>query len=607
MYNQKEKSQLQVYVRIKPNQSGNVIQYEMSEDNNQLTILNRPLQTSGYYSLNFREQTQFSFKDILDQDAGQEEVYEKVAYPVLQNFISGYNGTIFAYGQTGSGKTYTMSGSEQQQWQFRGIIPRVISGVFDEIDQKKGFDCKVFISYMEIYNDNAYDLLDSTHLEEPPENWNKVQFQWDDEGNIHLKNITIHPIQNEQEGFDKMITGNFIKKMSSTPINYNSSRSHCVFTINLEATEKATGDQYLSKLHLVDLAGSERISKSQVEGTLLNEAKHINKSLSFLEQVIVALNDQMKKGVRIHIPYRNSIMTTVLKDSLGGNCMTVMIANVSSDLENYDETISTLRFSQRVGQIENEVSKNQKFDIYKAYKQLQIENQQLQRRLEDYEKNGSQRPITSSEQVDFDEVDGQTAQYVRQKVGKYLDESSNYLYIQDLQEAQLCFQAMKILYNKTMQEYVDELQLISGKLQKYEVLLKQKKQRIKERQQDNMNNSQEEQQSTHQSSQSQDEQDQKGQTNKQQKPDRDKSKDKLATITNGQLENGKENIQQESMQQKPTLYQQIQSQRSNNFIKSQNQQYQLNGQKSNDLNSSADNPLIFNLYKQTINQKKSTN
>ncbi|EGR33560.1 kinesin family member 6, putative [Ichthyophthirius multifiliis] len=388
--------------------------------------------------------------------------------------MNGYNGTIFAYGQTGSGKTYTMSGSEQQQWQYRGITPRVISGIFSHIDQKKDFDCKINISYMEIYNDNAFDLLNQAHLDNPSEN-NKVTYQWDDEGNIHLKNITIHQIQNEQEGFDKMITGNFIKKMSSTSMNQNSSRSHCVFTINLEATEKSTGDQYLSKLHLVDLAGSERISKTQINGTLLTEAKHINKSLSFLEQVIVALNDQSKKGIKSHIPYRNSFMTTILKDSIGGNCQTAMIANISSDIENYDETISTLRFSQRVGQIENEVQRNHKFDLQKAYKNLLIENQNLQKQLKEKDK----RLLSAQNQqedvkIDFNQIDASIAEYVKEKVGRYFDESQNYLQIEDLNEAQLCFQAMKQLYNNTMQEYVDELQLISAKLVKYEHLLKKR-------------------------------------------------------------------------------------------------------------------------------------
>lgn len=144
--------------------------------------------------------------------------------------------------------------------------------------------------------------------------------------------------------------GNHIKKVSATSLNQSSSRSHCVFTINIIGKSLIDDTTFVSKLHLVDLAGSERLSKSQVEGSVLNEAKSINLSLSYLEQVIVALNDKQKKN-RTHIPYRNSLMTTILKDSLGGNCRTAMIATISIEYDNIDETVSTLRFSQRVGQL----------------------------------------------------------------------------------------------------------------------------------------------------------------------------------------------------------------------------------------------------------------
>lgn len=127
----------------------------------------------------------------------------------------------------------------------------------------------------------------------------------------------------------------------------------------------------------MDLAGSERISKSQVEGTLLNEAKHINLSLTYLEQVIIALNDKHNSGNRSHVPYRNSMMTTILKDSLGGNCETIMIANLNQDLNNYDETISTLRFAQRVGQLENEVQKNESINYESVIERLKLENNAL--------------------------------------------------------------------------------------------------------------------------------------------------------------------------------------------------------------------------------------
>lgn len=147
--------------------------------------------------------------------------------------------------------------------------------------------------------------------------------------------------------------GNYIRKINSTSLNQASSRSHCIFTLIIKGKNLATLTEVYSKIYLVDLAGSERVSKSQAEGIVLTEAKSINLSLTYLEQVIVSLNQKIKNKGKSHIPYRNSLLTTLLKDSLGGNCKTVMIATISMDKSNVDETISTLRFAQRVKLVEN--------------------------------------------------------------------------------------------------------------------------------------------------------------------------------------------------------------------------------------------------------------
>ena len=143
--------------------------------------------------------------------------------------------------------------------------------------------------------------------------------------------------------------GNFMRKVNATNLNQASSRSHCIFTLNIRGKNLSSLTEVYSKIHLVDLAGSERVSKSLAEGSVLTEAKSINLSLTYLEQVIVSLNQKAKgKGKAAHIPYRNSLLTTLLRDSLGGNCKTVMVATVSIDRSNIDETLSTLRFAQRV-------------------------------------------------------------------------------------------------------------------------------------------------------------------------------------------------------------------------------------------------------------------
>lgn len=151
--------------------------------------------------------------------------------------------------------------------------------------------------------------------------------------------------------------GNYLRKVSCTSMNEASSRSHCVFVLNVKGTVLENNSEIFSKINLVDLAGSERVSKSHAQGIVLTQAKSINLSLSYLEQVIISLNQKAKT----HIPYRNSLLTTLLKDSLGGNCKTAMIATIAGESDNLEETISTLRFSQRVRQIKNEVSKNEKY------------------------------------------------------------------------------------------------------------------------------------------------------------------------------------------------------------------------------------------------------
>jgi len=319
------------------------------------------------------------FTQIIPENATQEEVFSIVAQPVVESCLDGYNGTIFAYGQTGSGKTFTMSGSES--WKQRGIIPRTFEFVFDELEKRKELQYNVYASYLEIYNENGFDLLDHKHVESQFDDWNKIQLFEDDYGNIHLKNLSIHKIESEDDAIDLLMMGNFIRQVSSTPMNMASSRSHCIFTLAFESRDLTSGIIKTSKLHLVDLAGSERVFKKNVGGAIIEEAKHINLSLSYLEQVIIALHEK-SKGNRVHIPYRNSIMTTILRDSLGGNCRTVMVANIGSEMDNIDESVSTARFAQRCSMLVNEISVNQHVDLNLIVKKLEEENKALKREIE---------------------------------------------------------------------------------------------------------------------------------------------------------------------------------------------------------------------------------
>ncbi|TPP55710.1 Kinesin protein [Fasciola gigantica] len=231
------------------------------------------------------------------------------------------------------------------------------------------------ISYLEIYNENGYDLLDAQHesaakLEEMP----RVTLYEDTEaGTVHLKNLSIHPATSVDEALNLLFMGDTNRIIAETPMNEASTRSHCIFTIHIMARSGNCSKVRRSKLHLVDLAGSERAHKSGIDGTTLTEAKYINLSLHYLEQVIVALSDKQ----RTHVPYRNSMMTMVLRDSLGGNCLTSMIATCSLEQRNMQETISTCRFAQRVALIKNVAVLNEELDSHVIIIRLKQEVERL--------------------------------------------------------------------------------------------------------------------------------------------------------------------------------------------------------------------------------------
>ncbi|KAI9143509.1 P-loop containing nucleoside triphosphate hydrolase protein [Paraphysoderma sedebokerense] len=293
-----------------------------------------PKDESHGYINNQKERYDFRFDRVFDMDTKQEEVFDVVAKDVVLSVLEGYNGTIFAYGQTGSGKTFTITGGADK-YADRGLIPRTVQFIYKEIAKRPGYVYSINISYLELYNETGYDLLDNTREAKKLEDLPKISLQEDDEGVIHLQNLTCIPAVNEEEALNLLFLGDTNKMIAETPSNPASSRSHCLFIISV--TSRKEGDDKIrrSKLHLVDLAGSERVSRTGIDGTLLKEAKYINLSLHYLEQVIIALHEKAL-GRRSHIPYRNSMMTSVLRDSLGGNCKTTMIATLAMEDELVD-------------------------------------------------------------------------------------------------------------------------------------------------------------------------------------------------------------------------------------------------------------------------------
>ncbi|XP_064914217.1 kinesin-like protein KIF6 isoform X1 [Columba livia] len=367
------KETIRVYARVKPlgrRQQAGI--YSVDNDEKSLSSLEIivPRDLADGFVNNKQESYKFKFQKIFDQEAKQDVVFDNIAKPVAECVLAGYNGTIFAYGQTGSGKTFTITGGAER-YSDRGIIPRTLSYIFDQLQKDGSKVYTTHVSYLEIYNECGYDLLDPRHEASRLKDLPKVTIMEDPDQNIHLKNLSLQQATNEEEALNLLFLGDTNRMIAETPMNQASSRSHCIFTIHISSKEPGSATIRRSKLHLVDLAGSERVAKTGVGGHILTEAKYINLSLHHLEQVIIALAEKN----RSHIPYRNSMMTSVLRDSLGGNCMTTMIATLSVDRRNIDESISTCRFAQRVALIKNEAVLNEEIDptlmIIKLKKEIQ--------------------------------------------------------------------------------------------------------------------------------------------------------------------------------------------------------------------------------------------
>ena len=236
--------------------------------------------------------------------------------------------------------------------------------VFDQLSERKAEDIRIEVTYLEIYNDSAYDLLNAAsggNARLP-----KVTVQ-DNGKQCTIRDLTVHPATTEETATNLLFVGKTNRTVAKTSMNLQSSRSHSIFTIYMTCRKPDSDTIVRSKLNLVDLAGSERIGKSGAQGKQLTEAKHINLSLHYLEAVIVSLQHSQRKR---HIPYRNSLLTKVLRDSLGGNCLTAMVATISSKTSNKYESISTCRFAQRVAMVDNKVQKNEILDDKTLIKQL---------------------------------------------------------------------------------------------------------------------------------------------------------------------------------------------------------------------------------------------
>ncbi|XP_075064938.1 kinesin-like protein KIF21A isoform X2 [Mixophyes fleayi] len=331
----------------------------------------------------------FTFDYVFNIDSIQDDIYSQCTEKLIDGCFEGYNATVFAYGQTGSGKTYTMGTgfdvniSEEEQ----GIIPRAVKHLFKRIEEKtqdaqeQGVpppDFKVNVQFLELYNEEVLDLFDTTRDIDARNKKSNIRIHEDSTGGIYTVGVTTRSVASEAEMLQCLKLGALSRTTASTQMNVQSSRSHAIFTINLsqsrlclkfdnenhldnrimsESTQMNEFETLTAKFHFVDLAGSERLKRTGATGDRAKEGISINCGLLALGNVISALGDKSKKIS--HVPYRDSKLTRLLQDSLGGNSQTVMIACVSPSDRDFMETLNTLKYANRARNIKNKVMVNQ--------------------------------------------------------------------------------------------------------------------------------------------------------------------------------------------------------------------------------------------------------
>ena len=269
-----------------------------------------------------------------------------------------------------------MTGSTQN-YKYRGIIPRAINNIFSEVGGRFDTQITVKVSYVEIYNELLFDMLSTVPPHE--QSGTSISILEDHKGEVHLKGLTMVQCRNEEEALNCLFEGETNRTTADNLLNKTSSRSHAIFSIHLESRSTIeTSEKVIhSQLNLVDLAGNERTKKTGAEGLTMKEASYINRSLSYLEQVVVSTCDKKRE----HVPYRQCKLTNILKNSIGGNCKTILIANIYPEARHIEETLSTLRFATRMRNVTNEASVNEALDQPLLIKKLEREIRDLKQEL----------------------------------------------------------------------------------------------------------------------------------------------------------------------------------------------------------------------------------
>jgi len=428
-------SPIRVVIRTRPTQVFASKNITISSLDNKINITIPRNETKGIIN-NQKENWSFQFDKIL-HNVAQEEVFEYVK-SVISSSTNGFNGTVLAYGPTGSGKTFTMSGSSSN-FNYRGIIPRAITRLFQELGGKIDYESKVSISYLEIYNETIFDLLSPLPANEQK---GEINFQEDAKGNVVVKGLSKHTVANEEEAFNLLFEGESNRTISEHQLNKASTRSHCIFTISIEMKSKVESSEKVltSKLNFVDLAGSERVKETGSSGIALKEAAYINKSLTFLEQVVVALTDKTKR--KEYVPYRQSKLTHILKDGIGGNCKTIMIATIWPEEQFILDTLSTLNFAKRMKNVVNDLSVNIMLDKNAYVKKLNKEIIELKKELLMH------NTLANRGKINYDPYTPEE-QYIQQQIAlKFLNGENEDIEFDSIRQAKELFVQCRIIFQK---------------------------------------------------------------------------------------------------------------------------------------------------------------
>ncbi|XP_071943121.1 kinesin-like protein KIF9 isoform X2 [Antedon mediterranea] len=440
-----KRSKVRVFVRTRPTSNFAHDMVDLRNEEKAVVIHGKRDSNQGVVNNQIMD---WSFKlDGILHNASQEQVYETVGNEMITNLLSGYNGTLLCYGQTGAGKTFTMTGATEN-FRHRGLIPRALAQVYREIEERQDNAVTVRISYLEIYNEMMFDLLST--LPDAIQYGPQMTIT-EDEFGINIKGLTHHLAHNEEEALNLLFEGETNRAIAAHSLNQASSRSHCIFTIHIESRSRTDSSaKYMkSKLNLVDLAGSERLSKTGSAGKTQQEAMYINKSLTFLEQTIIALTDKRRE----HIPYRQTKLTHALKDSIGGNCNTIMIANVWAEKEQIEETVSTLRFATRMMCVANEPAINEFYDPVLLVKKLEKEIKHLKHELAMHD------TLANRGQVTYEPLSDSQQHEIQNQVRRYLDGSLEEIDVINIRQIQSVFGAFKTFVNQMESEVEGRLRV----------------------------------------------------------------------------------------------------------------------------------------------------